>query len=83
MKTYDNSAGEPPICSICGERYIDGGAGWYHICGGRPKEPPQYGWICPKCGGVYSPIQLICPHCAPKPETSVTWSTKIFTEEEE
>lgn len=21
------------------------------------------GWICPKCGGVYSPYTSQCPHC--------------------
>lgn len=23
----------------------------------------QYGWICPKCGRVYAPTQIICLYC--------------------
>lgn len=25
----------------------------------------NYGWICPKCGSVYSPTQTECYRCAP------------------
>lgn len=24
------------------------------------------GWICPKCGRVYSPYTHMCPYCGPK-----------------
>lgn len=30
------------------------------------KEPPiaaERGWVCPKCGNVYSPRALACSHC--------------------
>lgn len=23
----------------------------------------QHGWICPKCGRVYSPFTMMCPYC--------------------
>ena len=26
-------------------------------------EPLNYGWICPKCGRVYSPSTSQCPFC--------------------
>ena len=31
------------------------------------SEPKIYqqGWVCPKCGGVYSPSQNCCPNCTP------------------
>lgn len=25
----------------------------------------QQGWICPKCGRVYSPYTQMCPYCQP------------------
>lgn len=29
----------------------------------------QQGWICPKCGRVFSPYTMMCPYCK-KEETS-------------
>lgn len=26
-------------------------------------KPPEYGWICPKCGGVYAPFMPQCTKC--------------------
>lgn len=23
----------------------------------------NYGWICPKCGRVFSPFTMMCPYC--------------------
>lgn len=23
----------------------------------------NYGWVCPKCGRVYSPFTMMCPYC--------------------
>lgn len=36
----------------------------------------QTGWICPKCGRVYSPYTPMCGYCAPKTINSST-STSI------
>ena len=40
----------------------------------------QYGWICPKCGRVYAPTQVMCLYCNGE-TTSVLQSdsTKILT----
>ena len=27
------------------------------------KMPPRQGWVCPKCGRVYSPNMMMCIYC--------------------
>lgn len=29
----------------------------------EPLFGGNYGWICPKCGRVYSPLTHMCPYC--------------------
>ena len=43
----------------------------------KPTEENFYqqGWVCPKCGGVYSPTQSYCPHCTPPSKLDVTYVT--------
>lgn len=33
----------------------------------------QYGWVCPKCGSVYSPTTSCCPRCAKPYEVTCTY----------
>lgn len=35
----------------------------------------NYGWICPKCGSVYSPTQIECYKCSPATKYEVTSTT--------
>lgn len=46
----------------------------------------QQGWICPKCGRVYSPFTQMCLHCKPNNTTTVSnignRTNKIVSEEE-
>lgn len=47
------------ICSICGKEHKDSAC--------PPPAPPiAYGWVCPKCGGVYAIWVDRCPVCAPQ-----------------
>lgn len=51
----------------------------------------NYGWVCPKCGSVYSPTTPMCQYCyrsgnaydyAPKtnvPEREITWATNTLS----
>lgn len=32
----------------------------------------SYGWICPKCGRVYSPFTMMCPYCKDNNEVIYT-----------
>ena len=51
--------------------------------GGIPTQPIyksekhcyQQGWVCPKCGGVYSPSQGCCPNCTPAQPIKFTCDT--------
>jgi hypothetical protein len=29
------------------------------------KPPKKYGWVCPKCEGVMSPVMFNCTYCKP------------------
>lgn len=42
----------------------------------------NYGWICPKCGSVYSPTQTECYKCSPVTKYEVT-STSIAMDDYE
>lgn len=33
----------------------------------------QYGWVCPKCGAVYSPNVSSCCHCTTPVEITCTY----------
>lgn len=54
--------------------YNDYGFGFISIPYTEPKVYQQ-GWVCPKCGGVYSPNQHCCPICTPAQGLKVTWGT--------
>lgn len=32
----------------------------------------QQGWICPKCGRVFSPFTMMCPYCKGNDETKTS-----------
>ena len=43
----------------------------------------NYGWICPKCGRVYSPFTMMCPYCkdADSPmDNGITYTTTTTEE---
>lgn len=48
-------------CPRCGQTLLQG-----HMCPCRQPQPS--GWICPKCGSVYSPSVMECSRCC-KPYT--------------
>ena len=31
----------------------------------------QQGWICPKCGRVFSPFTIMCPYCKKEDTTNL------------
>lgn len=35
----------------------------------------NYGWICPKCGRVYSPFTHMCPYCVPDSMNNITYTS--------
>ena len=46
-----------------GEAKIGPITSWPDLEQGVSVEPLNYGWICPKCGRVYSPSTSQCFHC--------------------
>lgn len=43
----------------------------------------QQGWICPKCGRVYSPFTQMCLYCKPNTVSNLSvLSNKTVSEEE-
>ena len=58
------------ICSDCGHRWtgfeankIPPVTNWPDLEPAIAVEPLNYGWICPKCGRVYSPTTSQCLFC--------------------
>lgn len=43
----------------------------------------RYGWICPKCGSVYSPTTSCCPKCTKPYEITCTYGGTYPTYKEE
>ena len=45
----------------------------------------QTGWICPKCGRVFSPFTMMCPYCKNSDTNNFdkVISTLVETEKEE
>lgn len=41
----------------------------------------QQGWICPKCGRVYSPFTQMCLYCG-KQQTSTSLNTDVRNDKE-
>lgn len=39
----------------------------------------QYGWVCPKCGSVYSPTTSCCPRCSRPYEVTCTYGRAYTT----
>lgn len=35
----------------------------------------NYGWVCPKCGRVYSPFTHMCPYCVPDSMNNITYTS--------
>ena len=46
-----------------------------NVIGNITLPPKNYGWICPKCGRVYSPITVLCHYCRKKEGTECKSST--------
>lgn len=67
------------ICSKCGYEVKDN---LNDLVYRAPLFQPNYsvtnyGWICPKCGAVLSPLTNECPHCAPQKSTQVQVNTRV------
>ena len=43
----------------------------------------NYGWICPKCGRVYAPTQMMCLYCGGGSISKQTDSTQPYTPEQD
>jgi len=72
-KEMRNIIGGCYICDNCGFG-IDDLVYRQPICEPE-KHCYQQGWVCPKCGGVYSPSQGCCPNCTPARPLQFTCDT--------
>jgi uncharacterized OB-fold protein len=53
-------------CVKCGQELTTGdGLGLCNACKNETelKTPKQFGWICPRCGRVYTPWRPKCDYC--------------------
>ena len=55
--------------------YKDLGFGFVQVPNNQDSHCYQQGWVCPKCGGVYSPNQSCCPNCTPAQPIKFTCET--------
>lgn len=58
---------------------------WPSNAGSPPGKPEkkeiyyQMGWVCPKCGSVYSPTTSCCPRCTKPYEVTCTYGRTYTT----
>lgn len=46
------------------------------------SAPQAYGWVCPKCGRVYSPYTTMCIYCGGNSNTvPITCNDKTFPDD--
>ena len=73
-------------CPTCGKPYFYVGdvvgklEDYVCTCNSYTISTYPTGWVCPKCGGVYSPTTTECYRCSPPPTyTTVTGTTGDFS----
>lgn len=74
------------ICRDCGHAWtgfynVDIGPmlSWPNLEIEEPKYQGETGWICPKCGEVYSPLMTYCMNCTQFKTPTVTCGTGKLT----